>query len=99
MIDPELGKIAKTLHEMPFRTRFAVEICADCNLACAMCHHPNMRRPKGKMPFELWKKCADEIAAVSPRTQCWFSFCGEPLLEPDFFRDVREEFIYVLHSN
>lgn len=83
MIDPELGKIAKTLHEMPFPTRFAVEICADCNLACAMCHHPNMRRPKGKMPFELWKKCADEIAAVSPRTQCWFSFCGEPLLEPD----------------
>jgi len=35
------------------------------------------------MPFELWKKCADQIAAISPLTQCWFSFCGEPLLEPD----------------
>jgi hypothetical protein len=48
-----------------------------------MCHHPDMRRQKGKMPFALWTKCADEIAAASPDTQCWFSFCGEPLLEPD----------------
>lgn len=42
-----------------------------------------MRRPKGKMPFPLWQRCADQIAAISPGTQCWFSFCGEPLLEPD----------------
>lgn len=83
MIDPELAKIEHTLHEMPFPSRFAVEICADCNLACTMCHHPFMRRPKGTMPFELWKQCADEIATTSPHTQCWFSFCGEPLLEPD----------------
>jgi pyruvate-formate lyase-activating enzyme len=83
MLDPELSKIASTLREIPFPTRFAVEVCADCNLACSMCHHPDMRRPKGTMPFELWKKCADEIAAISPKTQCWFSFCGEPLLEPE----------------
>lgn len=82
MINPELGTIEKTLKEIAFPTRFAVELCADCNLACAMCHHPAMRRPKGKMPFELWRKCADEIAAIAPRTNCWFSFCGEPLLEP-----------------
>lgn len=83
MIKTELDRIAATLQEMSFPTRFAVEVCADCNLACTMCHHPNMRRPKGKMPFELWQKCADQIAEVSPNTQCWFSFCGEPLLEPD----------------
>ncbi len=35
------------------------------------------------MPFELWKRCADQIAAASPGTECWFSFIGEPLLEPD----------------
>jgi len=34
------------------------------------------------MPFELWRKCADEIAQVSPETECWFSGSGEPLLEP-----------------
>ncbi len=82
MSDPELRRIAGTLRELTFPSRFAVEVCADCNLACVMCHHPSMRRPKGKMPFELWKRCADQIAEVSPATQCWFSFCGEPLLEP-----------------
>ncbi len=79
----EIQTIAKTLRELAFPTRFAVEICADCNLECSMCHHPQMRRPKGRMPFELWKKCADQIAEISLETQCWFSFCGEPLLEPD----------------
>ena len=78
-----LSKIATTLTELSFPTRFAVEVHADCNLKCSMCHHPEMRRPKGKMPFELWKKCADQIANISPDTQCWFSFCGEPLLAPD----------------
>ena len=83
MIDPKLANIAVGLTELPFPTRFAVEVCADCNLECIMCHHPNMRRPKGNMPFALWKVCADEIAAVSPETQCWFSFVGDPFLEPD----------------
>ncbi len=78
----ELPIISKTLSEQLFPTRFAVEVCADCNLECSMCHHPQMRRPKGKMPFELWKRCADQIADISPGTQGWFSFCGEPLLEP-----------------
>ncbi len=82
MLDRELAKIAKTLRERPYPTRFAVEICAECNLACTMCHHPMMRRPKGNMPFELWQRCADQLAAESPATQCWFSFCGEPLLQP-----------------
>jgi pyruvate-formate lyase-activating enzyme len=82
MPHPELERIAATLGRFSFPKKFAVELCADCNLACAMCHHPQMKRPKGVMPFMLWKKCADEIAAVSPRTECWFSFCGEPLLQP-----------------
>lgn len=78
-----LVQIAETLRPLPFPTRFAVEVTAECNLACSMCHHPGMRRPKGKMPFELWKRCADQISEISPDTQCWFSFCGEPLLEPE----------------
>lgn len=83
MPSPELETIATTLQELPFPKKFAVEVCADCNLACVMCHHPMMQRPKGKMPFELWKRCADQIVAISPSTECWFSFCGEPLLDPD----------------
>jgi pyruvate-formate lyase-activating enzyme len=79
----DLHRIVPTLYEMDFPRRFAVEVCAECNLACTMCHHPFMRRPKGRMPFELWTRCADQIAAIAPNTECWFSFCGEPLLEPD----------------
>jgi hypothetical protein len=86
--DPELARIAGTLGEIPFPKKFAVEICAECNFRCAMCHHPGMRRPKGKMPFALWTRCADQIAAVAPHTECWFSFCGEPLLEPDLLLRV-----------
>jgi sulfatase maturation enzyme AslB (radical SAM superfamily) len=78
-----LEEIASTLKNIPFPTRFAVEVTAECNLKCAMCHHPDMVRPKGNMPMPLWIRCADQIAEVSPETQCWFSFCGEPFLEPD----------------
>ncbi|HLK67587.1 MAG TPA: radical SAM protein [Bryobacteraceae bacterium] len=88
--DPELPKIARTLHELPFPTKFAVEVTAHCNLACAMCHHSSMQRPKGKMSLELWKRCADQVAAVSPQTECWFSFCGEPLMEPDLLLRMLE---------
>jgi len=40
--DPELSKIAQTLQELPFPTKFAVEVTAHCNFACAICHHPAM---------------------------------------------------------
>ena len=80
---PDLRGIASTLRPIEFPSRFAVELCADCNLHCSMCHHPTMKRPKGVMPFPLWQKCADEIASVAPATQTWFSFCGEPLLQPE----------------
>lgn len=87
MANKDLERIASTLDRFAFPRKFAVELCAECNLACAMCYHPTMKREKGTMPFRLWKKCADEIAAVSPRTECWFSFCGEPLLEPKLLVD------------
>ncbi len=83
MSTPELERIAATLGKFHFPKKFAIELTAECNLACTMCHHPFMKRPKGTLPFELWQKCADEIAAVAPKTEVWFSFCGEPFLEPE----------------
>lgn len=88
MPNVDLDHIATTLRDVPFPKKFAVELCADCNLRCSMCHHPQMRRPKGVMPFALWKRCADEIAATAPATECWFSFCGEPLLEPSLLMQM-----------
>lgn len=83
MTHPELARIEATLAPFAFPKKFAVETCAECNLACSMCYHPTMKRVKGVMPLALWRRLADEIAATAPRTECWFSFCGEPLLEPD----------------
>ncbi len=79
----KLEEIAKTLDQFPFPKKITFEVCSDCNLSCVMCHHPEMKRSEGVMPFELWKKCADEVAQTSPETECWFSFIGEPLLEPE----------------
>lgn len=79
----ELSRIEATLQSFAFPKKFAVETCAECNLACSMCYHPTMKRLKGVMPLALWTRMADEIAATAPRTECWFSFCGEPLLEPE----------------
>lgn len=83
MYDPKLREIEETLVEREFPKIFAVELNADCNLNCSMCHHDQMRRPKGVMPHALWRKLADEVAARQPTTDVWFSFCGEPLLSPE----------------
>jgi pyruvate-formate lyase-activating enzyme len=83
MLDPQLAHISTTLRTSTFPKKLALELCAECNFACSMCHHPQMCRPKGVLPFPLWQKCADEVAAVAPQTEIWFSFCGEPLLEPE----------------
>ena len=79
----ELERIASGLKNPTFPKIFAVELCAECNLNCSMCHHDQMVRPKGNLPMPLWQKCADEIAQIAPATNVWFSFCGEPLLLPD----------------
>ena len=83
MAAPDLNSVVRTLREIPFPKKFAVEICSEFNLSCSMCYQPTMKRVKGIMPFKLWKKCADEIAKRSPKTECWFSFCGESLLEAE----------------
>ncbi len=90
MTHPELTRIANTLKPFAFPKKFAVETCAECNLACSMCYHPTMKRLKGVMPIELWQRMADQIAGIAPRTECWFSFCGEPLLEPRLLFDILE---------
>ncbi len=84
----ELNRIESGLKNPAFPKIFAVELCAECDLNCSMCHHDQMIRPKGNLPMPLWQKCADEIAEVAPQTNVWFSFCGEPLLMPDRLIDM-----------
>lgn len=60
-----------------------MEVTAYCNLRCAMCHNATLDRPRGRMPFGLFRRCVGEVAEVAPATEVWLSFNGEPLLEPN----------------
>lgn len=71
------------LQERPFPRQLGMEVTAFCNLHCAMCDNATLKRPKGRMPFELFRRCVDEVAELSPSTEVWLSFNGEPLLEPE----------------
>ncbi|HVA36674.1 MAG TPA: radical SAM protein [Candidatus Dormibacteraeota bacterium] len=51
-----------------------------CNLKCSMCFHKEMERQKGFMPWPLFTKCIDEIAAADPATRVWMVFFGEALI-------------------
>ena len=80
--------IAESLRQSSFPHQLGIEVTGYCNLRCAMCHHPTLQRPKGRMPMELFRKCVDEVAAVSPDTEVWCSFNGEPLLAPALLLDM-----------
>lgn len=57
-----------------------IDTCSFCNLRCSMCVHKEMSRTKGFMPWPLFTKLIDEIAAVDKSTRVWLVFFGEPLV-------------------
>ena len=65
----DLFEIAETLKETSFPRQFSPEITAFCNYRCSMCYHDSMHRTKGEMSFELFKRCADQIAEASLDTE------------------------------
>lgn len=52
-----------------------------CDLQCSMCFHQHMTRKKGFMPWELFTKIIDEIAAVDKTVRVWMVFFGEALIK------------------
>ncbi len=70
----ELDRIAAGLKNPSFPKIFAVELCAECDLNCSMCHHDQMQRPKGNLPMPLWRKCPKFGSKLSFRAGCvWAS--------------------------
>lgn len=57
-----------------------VDTCSYCNLQCSMCVHRNMKREKGIMPWDLFTKIIDEIAAIDKNVRIWMIFFGEPFI-------------------
>ncbi|MBZ0156980.1 MAG: radical SAM protein [Alphaproteobacteria bacterium] len=51
-----------------------------CNLLCSMCVHKKMTRPKGIMPWNLFTRIIDEVAAEDKDARVWMVFFGEALI-------------------
>lgn len=83
-----------------FPTIVHVELTNVCNLSCAMCPMSAMRRPKGYMHVELFKKIVDELAR-SPVEAVVLSLFGESLLHkqfPEFLRIASSAGLYTFLS-
>lgn len=71
--------IKRTLKPLNFPKAVVVETTAYCNLDCLMCPQATMKRPRGNMSIELFKKIADEVALQGNKTKLWVAIMGEPL--------------------
>ncbi len=74
----EFNKMKYTDNEQ-FPPAVIIETTNFCNLKCSCCAHDKMKREKGVMQLELYKKIIKEVADVDKGTNIWMVFYGEPL--------------------
>lgn len=77
MINEQLEEKFK-ITEYPLN--IAIEVTNNCNLNCIMCNNNRMKRKRGYMSIDTYKKIIDETAEVQPTTRIWLDFYGEALL-------------------
>lgn len=68
-------------------TNLYVETTNTCNARCIMCPYPQMRRPKGVMVMDTFKRIVDEAASCGIK-KVGLSFMGEPFLEKTIFNRI-----------
>lgn len=61
---------------------FSIELTNYCNSRCIMCPNKDMKRPRGRMSFETFKKIIDEIKEYSEFI--YLHLAGEPLMNSKF---------------
>ncbi len=77
--------------DVAYPQEVVVELTNHCNLACVMCPHSTMKRPKGRMSEVLFQKIIDEISGQVELVYLYGT--GETLLHksfPDYTRYARE---------
>lgn len=57
------------------------EVTNVCNAACVFCPYPTMKRPKGNMDMDLFRRVADEAATIPVIDHITFTGLGETLLD------------------
>lgn len=69
-----------------FPVELALELTNHCNADCIMCPRQKMKRPKGFMPFDIFKKIVDEAREYTEFI--FLHLAGEPLMNPDLFKMI-----------
>lgn len=78
----------ESLYYFGFNGRVALEVTNSCNLKCRLCPTwQYMKRPRGFMKLEQFKKIIDDNADIFKRIN--MIFAGEPLLNPEVFSMVK----------
>lgn len=60
-----------------------------CNAACVFCPYPAMKRPKGTMSMDLFRKLMDEAATLPLIERITFTGLGETLLDRYLIERIR----------
>lgn len=78
-----LEEAKKTLQHYTFPVDIIIEVTAYCNLQCIMCPQKSLKRDKGEMSLDTFKKIIDEVSIENPKARIWLAIMGEPLLIGD----------------
>jgi len=96
----ELSVYFKPEKPWGFPTHLLIEPTNHCNIRCALCPvTEGLKRPKGQMPFDLFKQIIDEVADYVFLILLWD--WGEPFLNPrvyDMIRYARSKNIQLMSS-
>lgn len=76
----DINELEKNLTVTEYPLNIAVEVTNHCNLNCVMCKNDQMKRKRGIISIDLYKKIIDETAQVNPATRIWLDFYGEAMI-------------------
>ena len=75
------------LGDVPYS--LSIEATAYCNLRCTMCANRKLKRKKGYMELDLYKKIIDEVTSVSTNFNLCLNGYGESFLNADIFDMIK----------
>ncbi len=69
---------------LDFPKTVLIDTVSCCNLKCSMCVHKDMKRQKGFMDWNLYKKIIDEVAIKNINAKIWMVFFGDPFVRSKY---------------
>ncbi len=60
-----------------------------CNARCVFCAYKTSTSPRGHLPFEIFKKAADDYVALGGRSISFTPTVGDPLVDPGLFEKIK----------